>query len=115
MAKGDAVRLEWFVGDLADLTGLRVEPVHRLFLVGLYGAGIGPLSLIDADRAVAGIGEPDRLVVGVNHDVVRSIELLSACLLGQYGDRPVMFEADEPGPLAGDLPPFEIEGVAVGL
>jgi len=26
-----------------------------------------------------------------------------------------VFETDQPGSLAGDLPPFEIEGVAVGF
>src|SRR3954447_23915464 len=40
VAEGDAIRLERLVRDLADLSGLRVEPVHRFFLVGLDGAGI---------------------------------------------------------------------------
>src|SRR6266849_3148573 len=96
MAEGDAVRLERFVGDLADLTGLRIKPVHRLFLIGLSRAGIGPLPLVDADRAVAGIGEPDRLVVGVNDHVIRSIERLAIGLLREHRERPVVFETDQP-------------------
>src|ERR1700716_407289 len=115
VAEGDAVRLEWFVGDLGDLAGLRIEPVHRLFLIRLVGAGIRPLSLVDADRAITGIGEPDRLVVGMNDHVVRSIERLAVGLLGEHGDRPIMFETDQPGALGSDLPAFEVEGVAVGF
>src|ERR1700722_11468398 len=115
VAESDAIRLEGIFGDFGHLAGLAVEPVDRLFLIGLDRPGIGLLALIDTDRAVTGIGEPDRAVIGVHDDIVRTVELFAVGLLGQHGERAVMLIAHEPRPLAGNLPALEVEGVAIAL
>ena len=97
MAEGYAVRLERIVRDLRDLPGLGVEAIDRLLLIRLQRARIGELALVDADRAIAGIGEPDRLVVGMHHHVVRAVERLAASLLGQRRDRTVVLVTNEAG------------------
>src|ERR1700733_9883351 len=82
VAEGDAIRLERVFGDFGYLAGLAVEPVDRLFLIGLDRAGIGLLALVDTDRSVTGIGEPDRAVIGMHDDIVRTVELFAVGLLG---------------------------------
>ena len=54
-------------------------------------------ALIDADRAVAGIGEPDRLVVGMHDHVVRPVERLAIGLLGQCRHRAVDARSGQAG------------------
>src|SRR3954468_264539 len=113
VAEGDAVRLEWLIGDLGHLARLRVEPVDRLLLVGLIRTGVGALALIDADRAIARVGKPDRLVVGMHDHVVRAIERLAIGLLGQRRQRAVVLVANQTRALCRDLPALEVERVAV--
>ncbi len=115
VAEGDAVRFERLVRHLGDLAGLRVDAVHRFLLIRRIRAGVGPLSLIKADRAIAGIGEPDRLVVGMHHDIVRSVELLAVGLLGEHRGRAVVLETHQLCALRRDLPAFGVECVAVAF
>jgi hypothetical protein len=72
-------------------------------------------ALVKVDGAVAGIGEPDRLVVGMHHHVVGAIELLVAGLVRQHGDVAIVFEAHQPGAFGADLPAFGIKAVAIAL
>src|SRR6185437_1252953 len=60
-------------------------------------------------------GKPDRAVIGMDDDIVRSIQRFAVRLIGECGDRPVMLEANHARSLAGDLPSLEIERVAIGF
>ena len=73
-------------------------------------------ALVVTHDAVSRIAEPDA-AIGVNHHVVRGIERFAVVAFGQHGGMAVVLVADHAaaGVPAGDLPAFEIEGVAVAI
>ena len=66
--------------------------------------------------AVGRVGEPDA-AVGMGHGVVGRVEPLALERVGDAPHRAVELVADHAPPqmLAGDLPPLEVEGVAVAV
>ncbi len=113
------VRLEGLVGDLGDRARLRVDPVDRLLLerADARPALRQAMSFILHQRAIAGVGEPDRAVVGVHHRVVRGVELLAVDLLGEHGRLAVVLVAHDlaGAMLAGDLAALVVERVPVAV
>src|SRR4030081_2399306 len=74
------------------------------------------MALVIAQNAVAGVGEPDRVVSG-HHDVVRRIELLAVEAVEDGRDSAVVLGArDTPGVmLAAEQPPLPVPGIAVRI
>ena len=109
--EAEAVGLEEVVGDLGDLAGFGVDPVD-----GLLDLERALVALVFAERAVAGIGEPDA-AVGVDDGVVGGVEGLAAEAVGQDGGLAVVLVADDAAVavLAGDLAALAVEGVAIGV
>ncbi len=90
---------------------LGVDAIDRLLELGR-----GLEAFVVAHDAVGGVGEPDA-AIGMDHDVVGGIERLALELVGDHGDGAIVLIARHAprAVLAGELPAFEIEGVAVAV
>ena len=109
--EAESVRLLQLVGDEVHPPSLGIDPVDRLLHLQ-----VSLVPLVVHHAAVAGVGEPDP-PVGMDHDVVGGIERLAVPALGEHGHRPRVLVADHApvGVLARDLPPLEVERVAVDV
>src|SRR6185436_8822646 len=109
--EADSVRAALIVGDLLDLSRLRVDAVDRFLGLLLV---LEPF-VVAAD-AVGRIREPDA-AVGMHGDVVRRVEPFAVEAIREHGLRPVVLVADDAAAavLARDLPAFEVERVPVAV
>lgn len=87
------------------------HPVHHVSEQDLFVVALVPA---DALGAIGWIGEPDP-AVRVHDRIVRRIEWCAVEPVGEHGNGPIMFVADDLpiAVLAGDLVALSVEGVAV--
>ena len=91
--------------------GARVEfPVRIGGTAGIVRPALGQ------PVAIGRVGEPDR-AIRMRHQIVRRIERFAVELIGDHRHRSVMFPAHHAAKviLRGNLPPLQIERVAVGV
>src|SRR5262249_44258926 len=109
--KAEAVRTGRLIGDLVKLAGLWIRAVHRLleFLLAFE-------PFVIATDAVCRVGEPDA-AVRMDDDVVRRVQSLALKLFSDDRDGPIRFIANDAAAamLAGELPSFEVERIAVAV
>ena len=115
-AETQAVGFENILGHLGQLAGLGINAVDRFFLVWLHATGLGAVTLIIHQAAVARVGKPDG-AVRMHHGIVGGVEGFAAVAVGEHGDLTVVLVAHYAAVavFARNLASGPVEGVAVAV
>ena len=109
--EAQAVGLIQIADDHGRDARLRVQPVNN---GGKLERSLVPFVI--RHNAVAGVAEPDG-PVGMNHHVIRGVQLLALKAIHQHGDGAIMFGARHPARvmLARDQPPLTVAAVPIAV
>ena len=103
-----------FIGHLLDFKRLTINPINRLFLIGLFRRIRSFFALVVHQTSIARISKPD-ISIWMDCSIVGGIQRFPIVFVCKYGQRSIVFVPNHSSVtmFERDLPPLIIERVSV--